>query len=159
MLHNMMFHEFAKVVTAIDSVVPSTTTPDYVSMKNFARCAIIIKVKNATTVTGSAITVKQAKTVAGGSEKALSFTKMYSNIDTGAADTVTETAVASDTFTTDNTNSKNLLYIIELQQTDLDINNGFDCIRLGTGDATAATVTALYVLYPLTGSDPAAITN
>lgn len=159
MLFNRRLTEFAKVVTAIDSVVPSTTTPDYVSMKNFARCAIIIKVKNATTVTGSAITVKQAKTVAGGSEKALSFTRMLANIDTSAADAMTETAVVSDTFTTDSTNSKNLLYILDIDEHDLDINNGFDCLRLGTGDATAATVSATYILYPITGSDPTAITN
>jgi hypothetical protein len=159
MVYNMRFTEFVKPVVAIDSVVPSTTVPDYVSMKNFSRCAIVITVKNATTVTGSAISLLQAKTVAGGSAKALSFSRMLANIDTGAGDTLTETAVTSDTFTTDATNSKNLMYVLEVDETNLDINNGFDCIRLVTGDATAATVTAVYYLYPYSGAAPAAITN
>lgn len=144
---NAMLSEQVKFVTGLDSVVPSTSTPDYVSLKNFERIAIIILVKNATTVTGSAITVKQATAVAGTSEKAVSFSKAYRNIDTAAADVLAEFAVTSDTFTTNSTNSKNLMYIIEVQTSDLDVANGFDCIRAGTGDATAATVTVLYALY------------
>lgn len=144
---NALLSEQAKFVTGLDPVVPATTTPRYVSLKNFERMCIIIMVKNATTVTGSAITVKQATAVAGTSEKALAFTTMYSNIDTGAADVLAANAVVSNTFTTNATNSKNLMYIIEIQASDLDVSNGFDCVRVGTGDATAATVTAIYALY------------
>lgn len=140
--------EQLKVVEGLYAVVPSGSTPDYVSMKNYKRCTVVVHVKNATTVTGSAITLKQATAVAGTGEKALSFTKVYANIDTAAGTTLTETAVTSDTFTTDNTNSKNLMYIIEVKDTDLDINNGFDCIRAGTGNATAATVHVTYLLWP-----------
>jgi hypothetical protein len=118
-----------------------------------------VLVKNDTLITGSAISLLQAKTVAGGSAKTLSFSRMLANIDTAASDTMEETAVVSDTFTTDATDSKNLMYILEVDETNLDINNGFDCIRLVTGDATAATVTALYILYPFSGAAPAAITN
>jgi hypothetical protein len=144
---NALLSEQVKFVTGLDSVVPSTSTPDYVSLKNFERICIIILVKNATTVTGSAITVKQATAVAGTSEKAVSFAKAYRNIDTAAADVLAEFAVTSDTFTTNSTNSKNLMYVIEVQASDLDVAGGFDCIRAGTGDATAATVTVLYALY------------
>lgn len=161
---NALLIEQAKLVTGIASVVPSTTTPDYVSLRNYGRCTIVILVKNATTVTGSAITVKQATAVAGTSEKAVAFTKAYRNIDTAAAggDALEEFAVTSDTFTTDSTNSKNLLYVIEITEGMLDVAGGFDCIRLGTGDATAADVTALYILWPAKYSKsipPAAITD
>lgn len=144
---NALLSEQAKFVTGLDSVVPSTSTPDYVSLKNFERLTIVILQKNATTVTGSAITLKQATSVAAGGEKALSFTKAWRNVDTAAADALSEFAVSSDTFTTQAVNSKNAMYVIEVKAEDLDVNNGFDCVRLGTGDATAATITVLYILW------------
>ena len=144
---NANLSEQVKFVEGLLGVVPSTSTPDYVSLKNFERAAVIIMVKNATTVTGSAITLKQASAVAGTGEKALAFSKAYRNIDTAAADALAEFAVSNNTFTTDSTNSKNLMYVIEVKAEDLDVNNGFDCIRAGTGDATAATVTVLYALF------------
>lgn len=143
-------------VTCLLSTVPSTSTPAYVSLKNFLRATFIILVKNATTVTGSAITLKQATAVAGTGEKALGFTVALRDIDTGASDVLTEFAVASNTFTTDNTNSKNLIYVIDVPAEHLDIDNGFDCVRVGTGDATAATVTVLAVLHGKVGVYPQA---
>lgn len=145
---NALLIEQAKIVTGLAAIVPSTSVPDYVSMKYYSKLTVIISVKNATTVTGSAITLKQATAVAGTGEKALSFTKMYANIDAGAADALTETAVVSDTFTTNATNSKDLLYVIEVDASALDVAGGFDCVRAGTANATAATVTVLYILWP-----------
>jgi hypothetical protein len=136
----------ARIVTGLDSIVPSTSTPRYISMKGYNHLTVVILVLNATTVTGSAITLKQASAVAATGEKALAFAKMWANLDTAAGDTLTETAVASNTFTTLSTNSKHAMYVIEVDATDLDVANAFDCIRLGTGDATAATLTVLYFL-------------
>lgn len=102
---------------------------DYVSLKGYAGCLVKIFVDNATIVTGGAVTLKQATAVAGTSEKALSFATMYANTDTAAGDTLTETAVTSDTFTTSTTDNKNLLYVIDIKADDLDVANGFDCIR------------------------------
>ena len=145
---NAPLHEQCKIVTGLDSIVPSSSTPDYVCLKNYERMCIIVLVKNATTVTGSAITIKQATAVAGTGEKAVVFDKAWRNIDTAAADTLAEFAVTSNTFTTDSTNSKNLMYVMDVDPgMHLDIDGGFDCVRVGTGDATAATVTALYILY------------
>jgi hypothetical protein len=144
---NALLSEQVKFVEGLLGVVPSTSTPDYVSLKNFERVAVIILQKNATTVTGSAITLKQATAVAGTGEKPLSFAKAYRNVDTGAGDVLSEFAVTSDTFTTQAVNSKNAMYVIEVKAEDLDVNNGFDCIRAGTGDATAATITVLYALF------------
>lgn len=145
---NALLIEQAKVVVGLAPIVPSSTTPRYISLKNYERCTIILNITNATTVTGSAITLKQATAVAGTGEKALSFTKMYRNIDTAAADALAEVAVVSDTFTTDATNSKNLLYVIEVDVAQLDYKNAFDCIRLGTGNGVATTVAAIYILWP-----------
>lgn len=144
---NALLSEQVKFVEGLLGVVPSSSVPDYVSLKNYERVAVIILQKNATTVTGSAITLKQATAVAGTSEKALSFSKAYRNVDTGAGDALSEFTVSSDTFTTQAVNSKNAMYVIEVKAEDLDVNNGFDCIRAGTGDATAATITVLYALF------------
>lgn len=143
---NALFSEQVKLISALPSTTPSSSTPTRVSLKNYERIAIIIIAKNATTVTGSAITLKQSTAVAGTSEKALSFSTAWRNIDTAAGDTLTSFTVSSDTFTTDSTNSKNLMYVIEVQAADLDVANGFDVIRAGTGDATATTLTVLYAL-------------
>src|SRR5262245_22698468 len=67
---------------------------DWVCLKNYRKCGIVIQVLNGTSVTGSVITLKQASAVAGTGEKALAFTKMLANTDCAASDTLVETAVA-----------------------------------------------------------------
>lgn len=155
-------HEQTKIVTGLAPITPSTSTPDYVSLKNYGKVTAIITADNATTVTGSAITLKQATAVAGTGEKALAFTKVWANTDTGAADALTETAVTSDTFTTDTTNAKNLMYVLEVDATDLDMDNSFDCIRVGTADAVSTVVSVVYVLWDgkyIKSTPPTAITD
>jgi len=140
---------------------------DFVSLKGFRRCQIIIGIADGTTVTGATITLKQDVSVAGSTEKALAFTRMLANVDYGAARTMVETAVASNTFTTQVVNSKDSLYIIDVDADSLDVANGFDCLRVDcTGHAATASrgCFVLYNLYgarygvlPLTGATAAAL--
>ena len=63
-----------------------------------------------------------------------------------------ETAVTSNTFTTQTVNSKDSLYIIEVDSQELDVANGFDCIRVdGTGHAATAS-RGCVVVYNLFGA-------
>jgi hypothetical protein len=159
---NAMLVEQAKLVTGLAPIAPSTSVPDYVSLKNYHKLAIVILVDNGATVTGSAITLKQAQAVANTGEKALAFSKVWKNEDTANGETLTETAVVSNTFTTIATNNLNAIYVIEVLPTDLDIANGFDCVRLGTGDSVNAVISALYILWPAKYGDatpPASITD
>ncbi len=149
---NMQLHEVVKPVTGLAPIIPSTSTPDYVSLKNVQRMTVVILCDNATTVTGSAITLKQATAVAGTDEKALAFDKMQANLDTDAGDTLTETAVVSDTFTTLATNAKNSMYVIDITPEMLDLANDFDCVRVGTGNALATVVAVLYLCHMKNGS-------
>jgi|SRR5687768_676616 len=154
----------AKTVMGCAPAALATTAGDgdYVSMKNFAKARITIAVLNGTTVTGGAVTLKQASAVAGTGEKALSFDKMFANTDCAAGDTMTETAVTSDTFTTSTTNSKQLLYVIEVDASDLDVANGFDCVRVDVASMANAVGTVIYDLYGARYSSPidvAAITD
>ena len=163
-LHTVnLFWSAVKPVHGLAIAVTSSSTPDYVSMKNWRKCAVVIKILNGSTVTGSAITLKQATAVAGTSEKALAFTKMYQNIDCAAADALAEVAVVSNTFTTDTTNSKMLMYVIDVDVASLDRANGFDCIRAGAGNsANTLTIDITYYLYGgryMLNPPPAAITD
>ncbi len=147
---NALLTEQAKLVAALGPILPSSSTPVYVSLKNYEKVTILIQIVNATTVTGSAITVKQATDVSNSlsDEKPVAFATARRNIDTDASDELDDFTVSSNTFTTDVTNSKKLMYVIEIKADDLDVNNGFDCIRLGTGTAVALDLSATYILWP-----------
>lgn len=150
---NAKFVEQFKVVQGLAPITPSSSVPDYVCLKGYNKLIVVISVDNGATVTGSAITLKQATAVANTGEKALAFTSAYSNIDVGAADALAEFAVTSNTFTTDTTDNKNLQYVIEVDPADLDVAGGFDCVRVGTGNAVNAVTSVLYLLpakYPKT---------
>lgn len=154
MNNNARLDERVYTVVAAAGLLLTSTLGDttYVSMKGYQRCQIIISIADGTTVTGSTITLKQATAVAGTGEKALAFTRMLANTDYAASKTMVETAVTSNTFTTQTTNSKDSLYIIDVDASDLDMANGFDCIRVdGTGHAATAS-RGCVVLYNLYGA-------
>jgi hypothetical protein len=149
----------AKIVLGSPIIGALATTNgdcDYVSLKGYERATILIQVDNATTVTGGAITLKQATAVAGTSEKALAFSSMWANTDCAAGDTLTETAVTSNTFTTDTTDNKNLMYVIEVAADDLDVANGFDCIRVDSLLMANAVGAVTYILHGARYASPVA---
>ena len=107
----------------------------------------VVLVDNGSGVTGTAVTLVQATNVAAGGAKALPFTKVWVNADISATDTLVETAVSNNTFTTATTSDTNLLYVIDIDPATLDIDNGFDCVRVGTGNAVNAVTCVLYILW------------
>ena len=131
---------------ALAPVVPSSAAPPLVSLKGYSRCSVLINAKNATTVTGAAIGLQQAKTV-GGTPKLLPFTEMYQIADVSAGRTFTKTAVASNSFTTQAVDSKTAMYLIDVPIELMDIANEYDCVGVTVGNATAATISAYYLLY------------
>lgn len=145
---NAALHEQAKIVLGLAPITPSTSTPDMVSLKNYNRASCIIAVDNATVVTGSAITLNQATAVGNTSGKALAFSKMYANLDISASDTLVETTVTSNTFTTLTTNNANAMYVIDVTEDMLDVANGFDCFNVLTANAVNTAISVTYILYP-----------
>jgi len=151
---NARLDEQVTPVVAAAGLLLTSTLGDttYVSLKNHKKIQIIISIADGTTVTGSTITLKQATAIAGTNEKALAFTRMLANTDYATSKTMVETAVTSNTFTTQTVNSKDSLYIIEVDADALDVANGFDCIRVdGTGHA-ATSSRGCVVLYNLYGA-------
>lgn len=151
---NARLDERVLPIVAAAGLLLTSTLGDttYVSLKNYRRCQIIIIIADGTTVTGAAVTLKQATAIAGTNEKALGFTRMLANVDYVASKTMVETAVTADTFTTQTVNSKDSVYIIDVDSDSLDAANGFDCLRV---DATLHAATAsrgCVVLYNLYGA-------
>lgn len=152
-----------KLVTGCAPAALASTAGDgdYVSMKGFDRLTIVISILNGSTVTGTAITLLQAQDVAATNAKALAFSTMYANTDCAAGDALTETAVTNNTFTSNTTNSKALMYVIEVKASDLDLDNGFDCVRVDGASAVNSVGCVVYVLHGSRYSpfDTSAITN
>lgn len=147
---NARLDEQVTSVQAAIGVLLTSTLGDtkYVSLKGYRKVRVTIDILNGSTVTGSTITLKQATAVAGTSEKALGFTRMLANIDYAAGQVMTETAVTSNTFTTDTTNSKLLRYVIDVDSDSLDTAGGFDCFRVDcTGAANTLASCVTYDLY------------
>ena len=156
----MKLSDQAKFVYASPGLVAGATTGgdcDYVSLKGYSGATIVIMVDNATTVTGGDVTLKQATAVAGTSEKALAFSSYLANTDVGAADTLTLTTATSNTFTTDTTDAKNQLFVIEVDAASLDIANGFDCIRVDVASMANAVEGVLYILHGARHASPIAV--
>lgn len=145
---NILSVEGGKWVVGLAPITPSTSTPDYVCLKGYERCAVIIVCDNATTVTGSAISLRQANDVSDTNGKVLPFSWVWANTDITASDTLVKTAVGSNTFTTSAVDNKNTIYVIEVDATDLDMDLNFDCLRAVTGNAVSTVVCVLYYLYP-----------
>lgn len=157
-----LFTERNKIVYGSPIIGALATTNgdcDYVSMKGYDHLTIVIAVDNATTVTGGAVTLKQATAVAGTNEKALNFSKMWVNLDTAAAEALTETAVTSNTFTTLTTDNKNALYIMEIEASDLDVAGGFDCVRVDVLSMANAVGFVQYILSRPRYTNAASITD
>ncbi len=136
----------AHIVSALSNTAVSSVTPDYVSLKNYQHVTAIISLKTATGSAAGAITLKQATAVAGTSEKALGFSYQWANTDVGAGETLTKTAVTSNTFNNAGVASKQELYVIEVDTDSLDVDNSFDCFRVALADMTATTATITYIL-------------
>lgn len=134
----------AHVVQGLAPASVSTVTPDYVSLKNYQHLTILISLTCATGVAGCAVTLLQDDSVAGTSEKALGFDWVWKN-ENIATETLTKTAVTSDTFTTAATVAEKL-YVIEVDSDTLDVDNGFDCVRVALADAAATTASVVYIL-------------
>lgn len=146
-MFNSALIENVKVVSALPPILPSSASPAWVSLKNYQRAGVLIHALNTTTVTGSAVALAQATAIAGTGTKALAFTKAWRNIDTAATDTLVEFAVVSNTFTLDTTNSKPLMYFIDVDPASLDVAGGFDCFRVTLANAVAQVVSAQYLLW------------
>lgn len=137
LVHKMFFHH-----GAIGTPTGPLSTP-YYSTSEYRHLTFYVGVQNATTVTGTAITLTQAKDAAGTGAKALSFAKAYRVPNWGATPAADlkweEFTVANDTFTSPNTNNLAIAYMIEIEDETLDRDNDFRFVRLNMASGANCT--------------------
>lgn len=132
--------------------IGSARAGDYVSMKNYGRCAIVFFAAAGTAGDDPTITVVQATSVAASSEKALNFTRVdhKQGADlTAVGQFTTVTQAAANTYTDETSAEIQKIWVIDIKAEDLDVDNGFDCIKASIGDAgtTNQLGCMLYLLH------------
>lgn len=129
----------------------SAKTGDYVSLKLYRRCAVVFIAAAGTAGDDPVISLRQAQDVSDTGGKALNFTRIdvKAGADLYAIGTFTQIA-NSDSDYTDATHAEvQKIYVIDIEDTDLDIDNGFDCFRAAIADtgSNAQLGTILYFLH------------
>jgi hypothetical protein len=139
----------------------AANTGDWVSMKGYFRCAVVFFKSPGTAGDDPTITLLQALDVSGGSSKALNITRVDKKqaatnlLSTGTYTNSTSASPAShDAFSTDTWTNTDLaeqaaIVVIDIDQSDLDIANGFCCIQASVGDVgtNAQLGCMLYLLH------------
>lgn len=126
-------------------------TSDVVSLKNAAGCLVLF-IKNAG-VAGDdpVLTFQQATSVAeGGIKNLATVTKFWQKQGTLSAVTAWSkvTQAASQTVSLDATSAESQgIYAFFVDAADLDVNNGFDCIKVSVGDTGNAGAQLGTVVY------------
>ncbi|WP_337186587.1 hypothetical protein [Phenylobacterium sp.] len=152
MQHNNLLVEACQIVSAIVPVNLATAANngDWVSLKNFDRVTIVVFKGAGTAGEDPVITLQQATAVAGTGAKALNFTRIDKKIgtQTGIGAFTTATQAAANTHTDADSAEAEGLFAIEVQASDLDVSNGYDCVQVSIPDAgtNAQIGCALYIL-------------
>jgi hypothetical protein len=107
---------------------------DRISMKNYNHLTVIVDLAPASGTDPAAITLKQSKTVddSPSTEKALAFTRAWKNEDVSASDALVKTTYSSSIATS--AAAKHEQFVLEVEAAELDVANGFDCVRADVTD-------------------------
>lgn len=150
---NALLVEQMQIVSAIVPVdlQSAANNGDWVSMKNFARCSIVLFKAAGTAGDDPVLTVRQATAVDGTGAKALNFTRVDSKVGTlTAVGTFTaNTQAAANTYTDATSAEAQGIFVIDIKSEDLDVANGFDCVQFQVPDvgSNAQLGCALYLLW------------
>jgi len=106
----------------------TAATGGWVNVSKNRKVKVVIQTGAWVTASTAAVTLSQATDSSGTGAKALAFSKMYSAASTTGA--LTENNVTGNTFYLD---AANTLYVIEIDSSDLDADNGFSYLRVNVG--------------------------
>lgn len=133
---------FIDSVAVVQAIAPkdatgAAQTGAAVSLKGYERVAVVINVGTLTGSDAMTVTLAQATDIAFGTTKALTFARFRKN----------GVVVASGTLTVANTDS-NAQYVIEVPAQQLDVQNGYDCLRVAVSSpgAHASLISANYLM-------------
>jgi hypothetical protein len=157
--------------------INSDADGDWVSLKNYDGCLVVFHKAAGTAGDDPSVALNQATDVAGAGAKGLVFDRIYYKVGAtalSAVGTFTPVDLATPTADLDlvSVNGVDLLtdvgetlVVVNVRASDLDVDNGFDCLQLfvegdDLGNSTRAA--AYYILYNCRypgPTPPAAITN
>lgn len=148
-MHPFTLPQEASIVQLLNPATDAAgRTGAYVTCKHAHKAYIVVHITqgNAATI---ALTINQAKTVAGGSAKAITVpVRIWADLDESVTDALVEQAAAV-SFTTD-AGVKNKIVVFEVNPAEFDVANGFDCVTVVTGASNVANITAAQaILTPL----------
>lgn len=142
--------------------INSDASGDWVSLKNFDACVVLFHKEAGTAGDDPVIVIKQATNVSGTSAKTVTFNHIYHKIGATALTaigTFTKVKLTTPSAGLDlvSVNSTDLLsdvgetlVAVNVRASDLDVDNGFDCIQLfieGDDIGNATKAAAYYLLY------------
>ena len=148
-------HEFLEIADIIPAFVPvdmhaAANNGQWIAMKKISRLVCVLFKAAGTAGDDPVITLQQATSNAGASAKPLTFTRARTKIGAIASTPqwTISTQSASNTFNPTSAASQAVI-AVEIQATDLDMNNGFDFVQLsipitGTNPQLGA---AFYIAY------------
>lgn len=162
-----MNQHFAEQFNLCQGILPvalntAANNGDWVSMRDYGRCTIVIFKAVGTAGDDPTIAVKQATAVAGTSSKALPFSTVYKkqaatnllavNTYTKSTSDVPATndtfVVASGTWTNSDLAEQAAIIVIDIKAEDLDADNNFDCVQVSIADigTNAQLGSAIYIM-------------
>jgi hypothetical protein len=146
---------FLDKVDIVSGIVPinlgSARSSDVITLKNYGRCAIVFHKAAGSASEDPTLTVLQAVSITPSSAKALTFTTIYRKQGTltsvGTWTKTTQSAAA--TYTNTTLSEEECVFVIEIKAEDLDVDNGFDCLRVTIADAGSVNQIGalLYILH------------
>lgn len=134
----------------------AAVTGGYVSLKNFNRMLVLVYAGDGTATSGDlTVSLYQASDVSGTGAKVLNaletgriFTKQHASSFATVGTWTKETQAVADEQYTDATSGEQVnLWALEIAASDLDADNGFDCVRADiAATSSAKIVSGLYIL-------------
>jgi hypothetical protein len=157
MYPNARLLEQVQIVSGFPPAALTTArTGDVVCLKNYRRCLVLFHAAIGLAGEDPTITLLQGTDVAFGTNKPLNFTELYVKMDathlTDVGQWTKVTQAAANTYTDATSGEQEKIWAIEFKAEDLDIDNGYDCIRAALGD-TGSTASQVGVIFYILG-DP-----
>lgn len=151
---NMNLLEYVQIAEGILPLALTTArTGRVISLKNYRRCLVVFYKGIGTASDDPTITLAQGTDIAFGTTKALTFTTIYVKQDATKLSDVAQwtkvTQSAGATYTDATSAEQAAIWAIDIKAEDLDIANGYDCIRASISDVgtNAQLGCVLYLPY------------
>lgn len=151
-----VFVEGCNIVPAFSGVVADTDTNqtgDYVSLANYGKVGVLFVKAAGTNTDIPTLTVYQATTVAGAGAKVATvvdtiWKKQTATTLTATATFTKSTQTLASTVVGDATSDTDTMVLyFEIKASDLDVDNGFDCLRVDVANAASAGSQYATLLY------------